>query len=589
MIRGLLAKELRQHARVLAFGALLAAAQFVLLLQFFAQSEEATLLRAATAFTFGAGPILAAFTARRLFVLELESGTIHLLRALPLPPLTLTATKAALALVVNLAFNLGLLYLNAAMVQGQELAPWSWVARLGVQVASYTFAWVAIALLIAHLGSYRHVAWLVVLMLLTSLDDVFHEPGRRLFWTAPLADPIDSTRYVTPWDGVALALAWGVAALAVTFFLASFRGGARVDAWYAPFTGRLRARVTAAAFGVLVGFELLTDLGAHRGADPGGMPRVGRIEVAATELAPLATQLDQDLGALSAAYALDPLPVVLLAPQHDQGDEPARTVVTAGGRLVVGVDLQRPTDEVRLEVLTDVLLGHGAYHLTRNPRCALWGKGLAAWWLAQRGDDDPGVLTRAAARLPEGLDLFTAADPIVVAAGDHGLKAAGALAWQALAEQAPDAVPELAEALFAPHRTLSGAGLVRAMRLDPQAILQDAGVDTAALAARWRALVAGRRGPPGPILPPPRPEVDDGGPVLVWDLPEAVVAEHDVALWWARRAPLTRSARPGPSVDFTRRIRSAQGALPFTADPREQVVVTWTVDGVVQGWTEVAP
>ncbi|MCA9553200.1 MAG: hypothetical protein KC933_24395, partial [Myxococcales bacterium] len=552
MILNLLGKELRQHRGALVFAALLSAAQFVLLLQFFVQSEEATLLRASTAFTYGAGPILAAFTARRLFVLELESGTIHLLRALPVSPVTLTVTKAGLALCVNLAVNLGLLALNAAMVQGQELAPWSWVLRLGAQVASYTFAWVAVTLLLAHLGSYRYVAWLVVFMLLTSLDDVFHDPNRYLFWTAPLSDAIDATRYVTPWDGVALAVLWGVAAFGAMFFLAGFRGGARVDAWYAPFTGRQRARVTAGAFLVLVGFELLTDLGAHRGADPGGLPKIGRIELAATELAPLATRLDAELNAIQAAYDLGPLPTVILAPRDRPGAAAASTLATRGGALLVGVDTTRAEDMVHLEALTDVLMGHGANNLVRNPYCALWGRGLGAWWLVRGGEPLPDLLVRAGARIPDGISLFGPADAVEQAAGDDGVKAAGALAWQALEAVDPAAATTLAHALVGPRRTLSGGGLLRAMALAPQAILQDAGVDTAAVEAEWHRRLAALRGSPGRALPAPRLEEDDTGPVLAWDLPEAVLAEHRVELWWAVQAPLRKAAIPAGDIDFAR-------------------------------------
>ena len=103
-------KEAREHRWVAIGVVFLAVAQYLAFLQFSLRHEPPTALVAATNFVWGTGPMVAAYTARRLFVLEQEQRTIQLLRSLPISPAAVTVTKLALGLVYNLALSLSVLW-----------------------------------------------------------------------------------------------------------------------------------------------------------------------------------------------------------------------------------------------------------------------------------------------------------------------------------------------------------------------------------------------------------------------------------------------------------------------------------------------
>ncbi len=588
MIGTLLLKEYKQHRRVIGGVAFLVLAQLALLLSFVLSQESPTLLRTATAFAWGGGPILAAFTARRLFVVEHETGTIVLLRSLPISPQLMTAAKMLVALLINLVFCLGGLGLIALIAHRQELIPVGWLLRLSLQISSYVFAWVAIASLMAHLGVYRHALWLVLFLLLTGLDDVMYEPGRYLFWTAPLADSLELTRYTAPWDGILIALLWGGAATALTLGLAGFRGGAWVDALYAPMSGRRRAQVTGAIFALMLVYEIGTDFAKRTPHSAGGLPRVGKVAYAHPDLKSLAGRADAELQVIAELVQAD-LPHATLAWRHDRRPEDALTE-TLGDSLLIGLAPGVAQDDLLREIITDVLAGHTGFQLERHAPTGTWALGFAAFWLEQRGAANIDTVKRRAAfvarRYSEApVDAY---DKVRAEVGRGGAEALGWAAWHAVAEAGPEPLDRLAETLFGPAKSQSSAALIATRGLNPLQLLQDQGLHARSLTGRIRARLQSQRlkYPGFPTMPPPTYVEDmERLGALHWSLPPEVSPKR-VQLWWSTAEPLSLLPLPHSPL-HTARIHTSTGSMALPTDPRKRLVAAWVLDSVHQGWMEL--
>ena len=585
MIGQLVVKEVREHQWVAIGTFMLGVATFLAFVEMWLRHEPPTALVAPTSFAWSAGPLVAAYTARRLFVLEHEQRTIQLLRSLPVSPALVTATKFILGLLFNLALNLMLLWLTAWAIRYQEILTADWVWRLSAQVATYIFAWYALACFHAQLGAYRFASWVVFLVALMTFDNVVENPTRNLFWTASLADDIETTRYATPWDTVTIGLAWGFGAMALTMFLANFRGGTRVDAWFAPMSGRRRAEVTGLTIALLMGLDVVSQTKAQ--------PRLETVDAGTLvvthdpELDALATELEADLQRLQ-SFGVRALPRVLLRIRRDYRSEAVLTEIMEGGdALVVGVRADAPKDErVRL-IVTDILVGQSGAHWERVAHVGVWAWGFAPFALKHTN------LSTTAARLadasPALLDDFEA---LRRRFGRRGAEAAGWLAWQAVDQLGgKEAVAALATALFTEPRSQSGWGLVVARRIRPLAILQSNGVSQAALHEAWSAAVVAHR-QAHPDLPrwslaPARLERPPGRlPTLVWeDLPVAL-DQHQVELWWSVAPDLYPHPVPQSSISVAK-VDRIFGAQQIFRDPRLRIVSTWVIDGEVVGWAEV--
>ncbi|MEL7369002.1 MAG: hypothetical protein AAFN74_08840, partial [Myxococcota bacterium] len=332
----LIFKEIKEHRWVASGVIFMALAQYIAFFELWLRHEPPTSLVAASSFVWAIGPMIAAFTARRLFVLEQEQRTIQLLRSLPISPWTITSTKFGLGLIFNLAINLAILWTSALLLKNQEIIVDDWVVRLSAQVSAYIFAWFALASFHAHLGGYRFALWLIFLVALVSLDGVVDDPTRSLFWTAALADDIETTRYATPWNAVWLSLLWGGVLTVAMFALAIHRGGVRVDAWFTPMSGRRRAEVTGLTVIVLLGLEVVSSAS-------GGDARVvsfeasSRLKVGDEELASTADDVRFAWGRLRQNYGLPEMPDILLRIRRDDRPEPVLTDILKSGQLIIGV------------------------------------------------------------------------------------------------------------------------------------------------------------------------------------------------------------------------------------------------------------
>lgn len=586
MILRLVAKEVRQHARAGLGALLLAVSTYVLLLEFLLREETPTLLRAATMFTWGASPFLAAFVARRLFVLEQEQGTFQFLRSLPVRPSAIVATKYLLGLTLVLGVNLALLWTTAQLQKDHEFVPSEWVLRLSAQIAAHVFAWFGLCALMAQLGGYRYAAWIFVMLMMPSLDSVLHEPMRNLLWTAPLADDLESTRYVTPWDAVGLGAAWGLGFTVVTVALAQLRGGRLVDAAFQPMTARRRAQVSAGLFVGLLGLELLTGLTRAPAAAPVS-PALTNTRVVTTErlLEPLGARVAAAVVDLERRFALGPLPKVMLRLRRDHRPERVLTTLSAD-RLIIAVRTSTPSAAMLREVLTDVLMGQTAMQLERAPATGVWALGLAPFAL-----EDP-TLGPTAARLGalpnEHLEDYFA---LRAAVGRRGVQAAGQIAWQVVAELGgQEAVTDLAQDLFG-ARSGTGAGLIAARALSPRDLLEDAGVTWPDLLANWRSRVeAAARAHPdaAPWDPLPVNLRTRTGRVeaLAWDSVPANPERSVVELYWGTAMNL--APQPVPArIHGSHRVQTQSGLHDLWADPRKRIVYTWVIDDEVLGWAEV--
>ncbi len=587
MIRRLVAKEILEHRWVAVGVALLAVAQYLAFLQFSLRHEPPTALVAATNFVWGTSPMIAAYAARRLFVLEQEQRTIQLLRSLPVSPAAVTATKLALGLVYTLAVSLTVVWVSAWMLRNQEILTVEWVQRLSVQVGAYVFAWYALACFHAHLGGYRFAVWLVFLVALMSLDDVFDNPSRHLFWTAALADDIETTRYETPWDAVALSLGWGLAASAATMLVAVRRGGAWVDAWFAPMSGRRRAQVTGVAIVALLGLEVASNAGRRQpGLHP---PAVGErwLETGDRSLGPLAEATRETVSDLNARYGIAPPPRVLLRVRRDDRREEVLTRILKSGDLVMGVRPDALPAERRRGVLSDVLTGVTAGHWERVPTTGAWALGFAPFVLG--GDELAPTGARLGGLSSTALDDF---ESIRERFGRRGVEAAGWLAWQALADSGGTAaVAALVDVLFGDRRSNTSAGLVVARWTGGDSVLRAAGVERAAFDEAWSRGLADLQArvdvPSVPLLPAivlerPRTEL----PRLTWSPLAIDLASRRVEVWWSVAGNLEPYAVPAEEIRAAPVDPEMFGQI-IVFDPRRRIIATWVVDGEVQGWREV--
>lgn len=590
MILKLLGKEFLEHRWVAVGIFLLSGVEYFAFLEFWLRHEPPTALVAAINFTWATAPLIAAYTARRLFVLEQERKTIELLRSLPVSSMLVTATKFTLGLAYNLAVNLVVLVGSAWILQNQEIITVEWIGRLSIQVSAYVFAWFALASFHAQLGGYRYAGWLVSMVALTSLDEVVTDPSRNLFWTAPLADELEMTRYATPWDAVGLGLVWGGVATAATLSVAQYRGGTLVDTWFGPMSGRRRAEVTSVVIIVLLAFSVASNIG---GRHPSLLPWAedATVHTSDGKLNELRDQIETALAGLRSKYEIGPLPKVLLRIRRDDRPEPVLTDIlntSWPGEVVVGVRSDAPADERLRLILTDVLSGQSAGHWERVPAVGVWALGFAPFVLDDRS------LGRTAARLTEhGEAALSSYDAIRQGFGRRGAEAAGWLAWRAVEEiGGPTAVKRLARALFAERRSLTGAGLIAAQQMRPLDTLAAAGVDHDRLLKAWRtAAETHRRAESPPVewsMPPIRLErPPDQLPRLAWRDLLVDPATHRVQLWWSVALDLDPYPVPQDELRVTD-IQDRSGAYIILLDPRLRIVATWVVDGEVQGWTEVA-
>lgn len=579
MIPSLATKELRHHAAAFCAATALSASVVVMLVQHFISEEASTLLRAATGFTWGAGPMLAAYLARRVFVLEREMGTHALLDSLPAAPATVLAVKTAAVLCGACAVTLGALWITAGLVQRQELAPAAWLWVLSVQVVAYVFAWSALAILMAHLGRYRFAGWICALLLLIGVDPLFDEPLRHVWWTAPLADPLDAVRYAPPWGGVALAGAWGAGFLAASLGLAMYRGGALTTAWYAPMSTRRQAQVVAGIFVLLVALTLAEGVDEPPPVPPDSLPRVGRhaIIAGAASLEPVAAELDEAMTELTPVLDVTAWPRISLVPRRQRRVWSVRAEPLGDDGVLLRIQPGVDPEAAATNGLRDVLALRGGARLSEVPGAEWIIEGFATWWRNRAGADTTALARRVAFAGDVDAASWSALKARV------GQKTATAVAWAAWraveAEAGPGAVRALAKAALGPRESLSPLTLLSARLTDADALIEDAtGLSREAFRAAWAAerarLTAAQaawleRAPQAADVLRLRPTA------AAWE----VVYAHPgprLELRWSTVDPLARYAFPRAEPQ-RRPLDAPAGTVTLPLDPRERLTAALVV------------
>ncbi|MCB9687938.1 MAG: hypothetical protein H6735_23055 [Alphaproteobacteria bacterium] len=575
-LAALVGKEVLQHAVPVAVGVVLMGCMVVVTWVMALQEDWLTLLDVAHGNARFAMPLLALFLAERLVVQDHQGGTHEFLSALPVSPVLRAAVRAALGLAVLLATQLVVLLITAAVASRREGVPLLLLAQLMLQEGCWIAACHGTTFGVAHLGRYRWLAWWCWTCLLATMDG-----HGRVFGFRAIADGVDIARMDAPWEGLPVALAWGLAGVLFGFAVSGWRGGALLERWFRPSDPLDRGRLVA--LGVIA--TLATELhAASQGPTDSWtmLPRAGEgsavVRVAASPGSPtfdLGAHVASELDGLGAALEVSWPPAVLLRAPRAPGEPVVRP--SEGARpddvsRVVLIDPSAPEDQLVQGVLAQVL-GHRAAGAPDWDPDARWvAEGLARWWAP--GDTER-LDTLAAKGRGHASELLAAPRATFAALGSD---VAGAVAYEGLV-----ALEELGgrDAVLAVARIplaepwgpfpVSSWPQVERIRLRTRAgwASASAGVDEAAWVAAWERRL--ERAHPEPAVWPALSLADEDGEVVarwVGQIPEGAVLE------WLVLDPLVEGPRAGDRGELvTPGVGMYEAPLP--ADPADVVAARW--------------
>jgi hypothetical protein len=356
-----LLKTLVQHGLAFLFGAaLLFATLFISWTLVFAQ-EMPTLMTAGTGTLYYVGPLYILFVTDRLVATDRLDGTTEWLAALPMHAGHRLVLPFGIGLAVVAAVFETVLLATAVLASRREGLPLGWLLQLHVQVGLFGIAWYTMAWAVAHTGRYRWLVWWCVLNGAFAIDGSFVDRAwRSVMWTAPLADPVEHTRSVPPWDSALIVAAWVLFGIVLTLVLETRRGGELANRWYAPATARQRAAIVVAGM-VVIGLSEIPDTvapsaDAWRTLAPLPAARAD-VRVAGRALEPVGHAVAARLDALGQTAGVARWPGVVLVPARRGLDRHVR--VAAGDedrRLVLMVDREGPRDLLVRDVVHRVLV-----------------------------------------------------------------------------------------------------------------------------------------------------------------------------------------------------------------------------------------
>ncbi|MCB9669899.1 MAG: hypothetical protein H6736_15560 [Alphaproteobacteria bacterium] len=357
----LLVKSVVQHGVAFAFAlvlllSVLSTAWMVVLGQ-----ELPTLITASTATIYYAGPLFVLYVNERLVAADRLEGTSEFLAALPLTLVHRLAVPWALGLaVVAAAFELCLLA-TALVASRREGLPLSWLVQIHVQVGLFTLAWHTLAFGVAHTGRNRLLVWWVFLLLVVGLEGSWiTNPWRSVLWMAPLADPVEHTRSVPPWDAVVPVALWTLVGALLALALETWRGGALVARWYAPATARARAGRVVVGM-VALGVSPLPGEIAPQPDAWSTLPAVpavrAEVRAAGRSVEPIAAEVASLLDRIGQEAGVDRWPGVVLHPtSRGLHRHVRRAVGRSDTNLVLLVDPSGPRPGIVRDVVREVLL-----------------------------------------------------------------------------------------------------------------------------------------------------------------------------------------------------------------------------------------
>jgi len=610
VLRALLFKELHHHGFAFAGMAFLLVAVQITALSFTLTSEVDTLLSAATGFTYYAMPFAIAYIVRRLVVLEHEDSTHDFLAAMPATALARVSVKFAVGLVYTWTASILSLWFIAALVSWQELIGLGWLLQVTWQVCAYAFAWYGITFGAAHLGRYRYSFWLCLIPLVFTLDLLWPDVWTWGLWHAVLADSVDTTRYVPPYERLSVSLAWGMGGTLIGFAMGTYRSGAVADEWYRPMTSREKSTLMVVVIGVWMALDVVDSLVVPGGPVYARLDTVGEgpvvVRVAAERDSPLwktGAVLAEELEQFSEDVQIEDFHTLVLVsnPQEADGDVAVRSSIH--GEVVMEVDSTSRRHVVVRDAF-EAALGEraGWFPWWRTGR--LWiATGAPLWWLGPDPERSDSYALRAGYAASTGLTVDDLRDGHALRCR-FGPDVAAGIGWAGLQTVEDIAGREAVKTLVGlalrdrPSNTLLGA--LRADLRSGDGMLERAtGLVPSDFRRAWldtlerhrdthREAIAALQPGWGSIR---RIEGEESAVVLEWSWPGEIGDEAVVQ--WLTLDPLQELPVFGQSVD-DRAIHDHEGRIPTSVDARARVAATFSLqvdalDGVLYSGYRVDP
>ena len=524
MMRGLLAKELRQHGFTFAFLFLLLLCGLVVM-----ASHSSTMMVTGGVFgllhvlLFTDVPLACLVLGQVLIATEFRQKTQLFLEGLPLPRWRMLAVKFALGLGVLLASTAALLFVAWWSGRGTEAMTPRFVAVLALKSAGWV--WFLYALFFAHafLGRYRVVFGLVLFFAFVTLKNI----GVPVETFGPFA-LIDSRfpfeRHLVPWDALAVTTAAALGLTLLGFALGLVRDATVASLLAEKMSPREKVVIT---FLALASVMLSTYLWEHfKTTTPVRMPGAietqrGIVKVFATAavdaptteetatLQRVANRAADELGALAAYLGCRTFPQIFIVHRRDLKKEYSASYESSQALIaranLTAADFSESTFHSSLIAGALEAHTHGLASRERN----LWAlHGIEEWW--PRRADAPALGESPGGRLADARQIMPADfSPEHLAAwyslrrdgGHFGASYAQGLAaigLEVLAQRhGEDARRRFLAAMFGPGRPKDFRGWFGdVVRSQLHGLRATAGVSEKTFVEEWRAAVAGAPPPP---------------------------------------------------------------------------------------------
>ncbi len=518
MMRGLLAKELRQHALTLAF-------LFVVLLVGLAFISGNSSLHRATGGGFEAVrlllcsfvPIACLVLGQVLIATEFRQKTQLFLEGLPLPRWRMLAVKFTLGLVVVTAAIAMVLFVAWRSARGSEAMTPRFTALLALKSAGWV--WFMYALCFAHsfLGRYRMAFGLVIFFGWLALMGA----GVRMTAFGPLAlvDPrFGYERHVLPVSALVVTAAAGLALAGLGFALGLVRDATVASLLAEKMSSREKAFVTfLSVTGLMVGAYLFEH---YTNATPVQMPgateaRHGVVLVLASAavdaptpaesaaLKQVATRAAEELGALADYLGSKTFPPIFIVHRRDlAGGEWSDGELKPTQGVLVRANLTDPGfdgESLHTWLVRESLLAHTS-GLADRERHAWVLDGIAEWWPRRARGIDGAWLTPARKAMPADFSPRHLATWLSLRR-DAGKEPAQALAATGLAilqqQHGAEALQHFLAAMYARAQPHDFRGWFSDLLRPARGRLRAAtGVDEKTFVAGWRTALLAAPPPP---------------------------------------------------------------------------------------------
>jgi len=515
MIRGLLAKELRQHGYTLAF-------LFVMMLGALALIAGNATLRRAGGGGFSAVlilhytyvPLACLVLGQVLIATEFRQKTQLFLEGLPLPRWRMIGVKFTLGLAVLVAAITAALFVAGWQARGTEAMTPRFATLVALKSAGWVWFMYTLCFALSFLGRYRVIlgATLFIGFLM------FAESGVRVAEFGPLAlvdQRFAYERQIFPTGALAIAAGAGLGLAALGFALGLVRDASVAAMLAEKMSSREKVVMTLLSLIVLVVFGHVAER--RKATRPVRMPGaievergVVRVAVAAAVDAPsraesaalerIAARAAEELGALAEYLGCTSFPPIFIVHRRDLA---AEELTNGNLKYSQGVMLRanlvaKDFDEAALleRLVRESLLAHTS-GLAGRDRNTWAFDGLVAWWpvraeAAAAGAPDAAWLPAAALVMPRDFSpRHLRAWSSVWMVNVEQSRALAAVGLGVLAQRhGVEARQRFLSAMFGPARPQDVRGWLADVLQPPHRRLRTTtGVTVETLIAEWRAAV----------------------------------------------------------------------------------------------------